>query len=252
MKKIVCIAIHDVAPTTWPQCERLFKMLGDLGNPPTTLLIVPDYHRRGCTDASPDFIRSIDERLHRGDEIALHGYDHLDTAAAPRTPRDWLRRRVLTASEGEFSALDEDEAHDRIDRGLARFASAGWHPSGFVPPAWLASSGTECALRHSSFRYTSTHTTLIDLRNSRRIAAPCLTASPRSAWRRAASKRWLRAAEKWTSDRELVRVGLHPGDAEYQDLMKVWRDVLSRLLRYRQAMTKSQAIDDCSAPRLVG
>jgi uncharacterized protein len=116
-----------------------------------------------------------------------------------------------------------------------------------VPPAWLASPGTERALRHSSFRYTSTHATLVDLQRSRRITAPCLTASPRSAWRRAMSKRWLRAAEKFTANTTLIRVGLHPGDAEHSDLMACWRHVLERLLQTRCAMTKMRAIDALSA-----
>ena len=50
MSRVLCIAIHDVAPATWPRCEVLFDLLRTLGAPPTTLLVVPDYHRRGSIE----------------------------------------------------------------------------------------------------------------------------------------------------------------------------------------------------------
>lgn len=246
----LCVAIHDVAPATWPQCTRLLALLDQLGAPPLTLLIVPDYHDRGRIDRARHFISAIEQRVGRGDELALHGYDHRDRAPPPRTPAAWFRRRVLTAREGEFSALSADEARSRIERGLEIFARRRWPVAGFVPPAWLASAGTREALREFPLRYTSTHTRLIDLRDGRALAAPCLTASPRSGLRRAISKRWLGVAENLTAHAPLLRIGLHPADAEHDDLLECWRALLQRLLRTRTALTKSQALQEspCAAP----
>lgn len=176
----ICIAIHDVAPATWAQCSRLLTMLEDLGNPPLTLLVVPDYHERGRIDRAREFIGAVERRIARGDEIALHGYDHLDHATPPRTPAAWLRRRVLTAGEGEFSALSMHAAKTRIERGLELFERLRWSADGFVPPAWLASPGTRAALKEFPLRYTSTHMRLLDLRTGAVHPVPCLTASPRS------------------------------------------------------------------------
>lgn len=246
----VCIAIHDVAPTTWPQCSRLLKMLEGLGPTPLTLLIVPDYHERGRIDRAREFIAAIERRISCGDELALHGYDHRDCAPPPRTLTTWFRRRVLTASEGEFSALSAEQAHSRIASGLEIFARLRWPVAGFVPPAWLASAGTRIALRGFPLRYTSTHMQLIDLHHGRTLAAPCLTASPRSPWRRAASKRWLGMAERMTARKPLIRIGLHPADAEHGDLLECWHTLLLRLLQTRVALTKSQALQEspCVAP----
>jgi len=246
----LCIAVHDVAPATWPQCSRLLAMLRELGDPPLTLLVVPDYHDRGRIDRAREFVAAIERRIGRGDELALHGYDHLDRAPPPRTPRAWLQRRVLTAAEGEFSALSCEQAQTRIDRGLEMFERLGWQADGFVPPAWLASAGTRAALRRFSLRYTSTHTQLIDLRDGSRRAAPCLTAAPRSAWRRGVSKLWLATAEALTAQAPLLRIGLHPADAQHPDLIEYWRGLLTRLLRARIALTKSQALEElaCAAP----
>ena len=247
MTRQLCIALHDVAPATWPQCARLLDLLDSLGAPPLTLLVVPDWHAQGRVDHAADFLRAIERRRRRGDEIALHGYFHRDDAPAPRTPSAWLRRRVLTAGEGEFADLPCDIAEARIRAGLDLFAQLGWNVDGFVPPAWLASPGTRLALRRIGLRWTSTHTALIALGDGsvdaeRRIAAPCLTASPRSAWRRRASRAWLRAGLKLTTQTPLLRVGLHPGDAEHPDLLACWRDVLATVLDQREALTKSRAV----------
>ncbi|HEY6943202.1 DUF2334 domain-containing protein, partial [Dokdonella sp.] len=142
----LCIAIHDVAPATWPACDRLLALVDALGAPPLTLLVVPDWHRRGAIDADRAFRRAIDARVARGDELALHGLVHLDEATPPRRALDRLRRRVLTAGEGEFAALDEGEALARIDAGLERFSRCGWAARGFVAPAWLRGAGTRAAL----------------------------------------------------------------------------------------------------------
>ena len=244
MNAQLCIALHDVAPATWPQCARLLDLVDSLGAPPLTLLVVPDWHGRGRIDTSPEFLHAIDARLARGDEVALHGYSHRDDAPTPQSPTAWLRRRVLTAGEGEFAELCADEAQSRIHSGLDLLRRQGWTIDGFVPPAWLASTGTREALRHSGLRWTSTHTALIAFDGGReqRIAAPCLTASPRSAWRRVASRIFLKAGLQMTAKMPIVRVGLHPADAEHESLLACWRDVLGQLLRQRTAMTKSQLV----------
>ncbi|HEY0179624.1 MAG TPA: polysaccharide deacetylase family protein [Dokdonella sp.] len=244
----LCIALHDVAPATWPRCVRLLDRLDALGAPPLTLLVVPDYHRRGRADADAAFVRAIDRRLARGDEVALHGYFHLDDAAPPRTPRQWLLRRRLTAGEGEFAALDERTAAARIDAGLAMLGRLGWHPHGFVAPAWLLGAGARAALATAPLRYTSTHTQLVPLDGAPPVAAPCIGASARSAWRRRASRAGLALAGAATRNAPLLRVALHPADAEHADLLAAWSAVLAALLDARQATTKAAA-NAATAPR---
>ena len=249
MTRALCIAIHDVAPATWPQCQALFDLLRRLGAPPATLLIVPDYHRRGSVERDLGFIRAIDRRLASGDEIALHGYHHLDDGPAPHSPIEWLMRRVLTASEGEFSALTEHEAALRIDAGLRLFERLQWNVAGFVAPAWLLGEGARAALAHTRLRYTSTHAHMEMLADGRRIAAPAISASTRSAWRRWTSRQWLRIARVALRDEPLVRVALHPSDVGDARLLDAWRTLLAALLADRIALTKSAAIENASVPR---
>jgi predicted deacetylase len=219
MTRALCIAVHDVAPATWSQCEMLFDLLRDLG-----------------------FIRAIDRRLAQGDEIALHGYHHVDDGPMPRAPIEWLRRRVLTASEGEFSALTQHVAERRISDGLRMFDRLQWNVAGFVAPAWLLSAGTRAALARTSLRYTSTHAHLESLTDGQRIAAPAISASARNSWRRWTSRQWLRIARVATRDTPLLRIALHPADATDMHILAAWRDLLIALLADRVALTKSHAL----------
>lgn len=242
MNRQVCIALHDVAPATWPLCKRLLDILDEFQGIRVTLLVVPDFHGMGRIDRAQEVVRAVEYRLAMGDEVALHGYDHLDSAAPPRTLLDWFRRRVLTAGEGEFSALDFQAATEKIERGLQMMAGLRWPVSGFVPPAWLASEGARLAIARCGLNYTSTHKTLVQLPSCKTMWAPCITASPRSAWRRTASRMWLGISANLVQTAGVVRVGLHPADVRHADLMRSWKALLSRLLRDRDALTKSQAL----------
>src|SRR5262245_32607611 len=112
------VTIHDVAPATQEQCERLIARIESIGPLPMTLLIVPRYHHQRPT---PAFERWIEARVRRGDELALHGLTHLDEAIPGRGLFARVRRRWYTAGEGEFAALGRTEALDRIEAGRQWF-----------------------------------------------------------------------------------------------------------------------------------
>ena len=123
--RAVAVAVHDVSPATWHECRALLAMLDDLGVPCLSLLVVPDFHRRANVLDDAAFIGAMESRLARGDELVLHGYFHVDDAAAPRTPRAYFERRMLTRAEGEFAALDAEAAAARIAHGIALFDRLG-------------------------------------------------------------------------------------------------------------------------------
>lgn len=251
MNRSLCVAIHDVAPATWPDCESLLNMLARFGALPVTLLVVPDYHHAGRVDCAPWFVRAVNAWVAAGAEVALHGYFHLDEAPVPHKLAEWLRRRVLTSGEGEFAALTVEEAGSRIGRGRTQLEACGWHVSGFVPPAWLAGDAAREAIRRSSLSYASSHMSLIRLADGARINAPCITASTRSPWRRSGSRLWLKAMEAATAGAPLLRVALHPSDARHPAMATQWMRLIERLLGDRRMLTKSQAVEQyrCAAQR---
>ena len=76
MKPTLCVVLHDVAPATLPACDRMLRAIEEVSyDVPLTLLAVPRYH---CDPPSAFFGDWLRGRSARGDEIALHGYTHLD------------------------------------------------------------------------------------------------------------------------------------------------------------------------------
>jgi predicted deacetylase len=151
---MLCVSIHDVAPATWADCLRLVEAVRAVADIPLTWLVVPHYHFR--PEQSPAMEACLNVALERGDELALHGYSHLDTEAGSGGLRARFLRNVYTRREGEFAALTEAEAQRRLELGLDWFAARGWTPTGFVPPAWLLGEGAWRALRAAPFAYTTT------------------------------------------------------------------------------------------------
>lgn len=251
----LCVSLHDVAPSTWPACQVLLKMLDQLGPIPVTLLVVPDYHGRGSIESDRGFLHAIDRRLARGDEVVLHGYYHRDDQGCDG-PRAWLSRRIYTAAEGEFAALAQNEARARLERGLALFARVGWPVSGFVAPAWLMGQGTRAALMDLPLAYTTTVRAIYQLPTWKETVAPSLVYSVRSAVRRVLSHGW-NAALDWhlrQPQRACAgpwRYGIHPADARYADVVSAWqRYVVRALLQGCQPLTKQAWVQRgiCVAP----
>jgi hypothetical protein len=240
-RRLLCLSLHDVAPATLGDCANTLAFLDDLGLGPVALLVVPDYHGLGRADRDRRFAAFIESRILRGDEIVLHGYRHTDTAPRPRGIREWLVRRVYTDSEGEFSRLDFEIARTRILRGLVVLRSAGWHPTGFVAPAWLMSPPALCALEETPLQYCATRDAVVVVRSGERIAAPSLVVSTRAAWRRAVSPMWNQALLARHATSRVVRAALHPADLRYPEMETLWRRLLAQL-GDRSIVTEAQLI----------
>ncbi|MGJ7917613.1 DUF2334 domain-containing protein [Massilia sp. LXY-6] len=246
---MLCVSIHDVAPATWPDCLRLVQAIRAVADIPLTWLVVPHYHFRPERSAAME--AGLDVALARGDELALHGYSHLDTEANGGGLRARFLRNVYTRREGEFAALSHDEARRRIELGLAWFAERGWTPDGFVPPAWLLGEGAWQALRESPFAYTTTFSHFHCLRGAaghvKPLKSPSMVYAARNRGGRWLSPRVADFTAAMLADSPLVRFSLHPPDARYPELVRHTQRVLERLLARRSAVTKAEC-----ARRLAG
>jgi predicted deacetylase len=233
----LCVSIHDVAPATWRECSALMDAVAAVADIPLTLLVVPAFH--GAAATVPSFDHQLERRVARGDELALHGYTHLDAGPPARSLRERFARRVYTSSEGEFAALAADEAAERLELGMQWFARRGWALRGFVAPAWLLSAGGWQALHASPLLYTTTWRRFHFLRSRQSLQAPSLVYSSRNAWGRALS----RQAVSWTAmmqrDAPLVRLSLHPRDVHDGATIRHFQTLLETLLRQRQAASKA-------------
>jgi len=243
--RYLTVVIHDVAPSNWSACQRLMTWVQAEARSaglriPLTLLVVPAMHGEPATTP---FVRWLHQQAQRGHELALHGLTHRDEAAPPRSWRERLVRRWYTAGEGEFAALDEEEAAERLSLGR-RWAEALHLPmQGFVAPAWLLSEAAFGAVEDAGFAYTCTLTELVAWPGRRRLQARSLVFSTRSWWRRMLSVVWNTALAWWLAPAPLMRLELHPADADHPSVRFCWRRILRRALReqHRRPLRLQQA-----------
>ena len=234
--KALCVSIHDVAPDTWQDCARLREAVRAVADIPLTWLVVPRYH--GRAPAAPAMEQALGAMLAQGHELALHGYTHLDSAAPGHGLRSRFLRTVYTQREGEFAAIGEDEARQRIALGLAWFAARGWPVRGFVPPAWLLGEAAWRVLREFPFEYTTTMGRFHWLQTGKSLWSPSLVYAARNASGRLLSPRVAGAMASLLAPAPLVRLSLHPPDAHYPALVRHAQHLVERLLTDRQPCTK--------------
>ena len=77
--------------------------------------------------------------------------------------------------------------------------------------------------------------------------------STSSAWRRQTSLLWNAAVARLEHGNPLLRLELHPRDADFADIRRSWQKVLARALRDRRAVTVADFMrhDRAAAPTLV-
>jgi predicted deacetylase len=244
------IALHDVAPVSWPLYRDFLDQLADLAGLRYTLLVVPHFHRGLGAGEDADFRTAMALRQTAGDELVLHGFTHTDDAPAPKRPADMLRRRVLT-HEGEFAALSEAEARQRIAAGLALCQREGWRVAGFVPPGWIASAGSRRAIRAAGFAYRTDSRAFYVLPEEQRLVMPTLVMSSRSAWRRRLFA-WLNRWRLWRYRHQpVIRLALHPVDLRFADSRRFWLTLIRRLHGERRGLTKRQWLAEIRGRRVA-
>ncbi|MGA6163183.1 DUF2334 domain-containing protein [Amycolatopsis magusensis] len=137
------VSLSGMNPRTLHRCAELAEEL-DRRSVPLSMLCTPS---TGVTSW-------LKQRVDRGDDLLLHGYDH----TVPPT-----HRTVNLGRKAEFAALPAHEARLRLIAATAQLDHAGLRTRGFAPPRWLASRGTLAALRERGFRFCADVTSIRDL-----------------------------------------------------------------------------------------
>ncbi|MBV9491488.1 MAG: DUF2334 domain-containing protein, partial [Verrucomicrobia bacterium] len=130
------VSVHDVSPLTQEVCVGMLRDLAEAGVAATSLLVIPNHHRRAPISAAPGFRGWLAAAVRRGHEPVLHGYYH----ARDPQPHDSLRARwttrLYTAGEGEFFDLDQESAARLLRQGLVDLGFLPRPIFGFIAPAW--------------------------------------------------------------------------------------------------------------------
>jgi predicted deacetylase len=246
------VAVHDVTPAHARRLDVLYHLLDQLGVRRYALLVVPNWHGAWPLADYPEFAAELRERATRGagTEIVLHGWRH-DEVGLPRPVTHRLRTLGRTAREGEFASLPPVEAAARIARGIATLREVGLEPLGFVPPAWLARPSLPQVVRDEGLKFTedTRGLLLVNGRASERVPAPATCWSTRRRWRAAGSVVVAALRLRLERTRPLVRVALHPTDADVPAVLASCRRTLAALLERRVVTTYGELLNErqCSA-----
>ncbi|MEO6969826.1 MAG: polysaccharide deacetylase family protein [Chthoniobacterales bacterium] len=249
MQRALVVSVHDVAPATRPRVEEILAQLARAGVARCSLLVVPDYHRTGHSLGEPAFADWLQALQADGHEIVVHGFYHERARREGESARQKLVTRVYTADEGEFYDLDYEEASRLLRGAQDDFAAHGFHPTGFIAPAWLLGTAAERAVVDAGFRYTTTLRGIRDFTSGEEIFSQSLVYSVRSAWRRVVSRAWNRMLFQRLTKNQLLRLGLHPPDVEHP---RIWRQInalVAEALHDRRPATYQDWLEHHSAFR---
>jgi hypothetical protein len=249
VQRALVVSVHDVAPATRPRVEQILAQLARAGVPCCSLLVVPDYHRTGRSLGQPGFADWLRELSAGGHEIVIHGFYHERARRAGESARQKLITRVYTADEGEFYDLEQEEASCLLREAQNEFAAHGFHPVGFIAPAWLLGAAAERAVLEAGFRYTTTLRGLRDFACGQEIFSQSLVYSVRSAWRRFLSLGWNRTLFRRLTTNPLLRLGLHPPDIEHPQIWRQINALVAEALHDRRPTTYQKWIENQSAIR---
>jgi len=241
--RTVVISIHDVSPITREATERILERLSAFGAGPSSLLIVPDHHRRGHFLDDAAFCNWLLSRAAAGDEPVLHGYFHRRERRPDESLRAKVTTRFYTADEGEFYDISGADALRLAGQGREELRRLGLTPCGFIAPAWLLSQAGETALQKLGFLYTTRLSSVVDLPCGRVHASQSLVWSVRSFWRRVVSRRWNASLFKRLKAAPLLRIGIHPVDIEHPAIWRQIEDLTQRALADRVPLTYQQWIE---------
>ena len=241
--RALVVSLHDVSPRTRPACGRILEELSALGIRASSLLVIPNHHRRGHFLDDAAFCDWLKAQAQTGHEIVMHGYFHQRARREGETTLQKLTTRVYTADEGEFYDLDRKTARDLVAKASAEFAQPGVAPRGFIAPAWLLGPEAEAALREMKIEYTTRLGSVLDLRTNTTYRSQSLVWSVRSGWRRATSVAWNALLFRRLRSNPLLRISIHPVDIEHAAIWRQIRRCITHALATRVSMTYGRWID---------
>lgn len=240
MARVLLISLHDVTPFHLGRIRLAEDLFRDLELAKVAYLYVPEYHGGYPSAADPAFAEWCRRDRPFRVQWHLHGWHHLETpgpraveagAAAPPPVRGAaLKRKFLTAGEGEFLALPAAEQKRRLEAGLASFrACLGSDPEAFVAPAWLFNDRLPGLLSESGIRHTEDHRRLYRTDTGESLPSPVITWATRTLARRYGSLIVCPLLARLFGGAPYLRVAMHPFDFDHPATVRSIRAVLEFL-----------------------
>jgi predicted deacetylase len=148
---------------------------------------------------------------------------------------DRLRASFMTAGEGEFLGLSEQDASERIARGCSLVEDViGRGVAGFIAPAWLYGPGALEALRQASMPLAEDHLRVWSPKDGKQLArGPVITWASRTRLRLLSSL--AASAVLRHAPLDVLRIGVHPPDVRHPALVDSIQKTFRAAARSRRA-----------------
>jgi predicted deacetylase len=220
--RILLASIHDVGPRFESEVDRLVDRLeAHVGTGRFAMLVVPDHWGEAPLSAAPAFAARLRRWADSGVEMFLHGWSHRDDSDH-QDARAAFKARHMTAGEGEFLGLSEEEATRRLRAGRQVVEDAIGRPvAGFIAPAWLYGRGAHAAVAAEQFPIAEDHMQVWNPQSGAVLArGPVITWASRSRARIRSSLAFAAVARLFLQPLRTVRIAVHPGDAHVPALLR--------------------------------
>ena len=216
--------IHDVCPPLASRLDALLEMLPDTARPAAALLVVPNWAGDHPLHAYPDLVGRLNP--HPGEKVRRGS-----TRARGSEWCTWLA--YGTEQHAEFARLSEDEAAERIIKGVIIYERClGTRPRWFCAPRWRQSAGTAAALARAGLHGYMLQDRCVTL-DGRSISLSALQFDEGRRRMRRTAARYLRArqARRLLAAGESFRLVLHPSDLDDRAVRREIADLIGWLHR---------------------
>lgn len=233
-RRLLLASIHDVSPRFESEVDQLMALLETHVGNRLAMLVVPNHWGDSPLIPGSAFATRLRQWADNGVEMFLHGFYHRDVTEHGRVA-DRVRASFMTAGEGEFLGLSEQDAAERIAQGRSLVEDVIGRPiTGFIAPAWLYGAGTLEALRQASVPLAEDHFRVWSPSDGQQLArGPVITWASRTRLRLLSS---LAAAVVLRNARlDVLRIGVHPPDVRHPSLVQSIQKTFSKVTRTRRA-----------------
>ncbi|MDQ2893914.1 MAG: polysaccharide deacetylase family protein [Pseudomonadota bacterium] len=224
-------SIHDVSPKHEAAVDRLLDLVASHCGTRLAMLVVPNFWAEAPLIPGSPFATRLRRWADAGIEMFLHGaYHRADRAQTTMIAR--IKASHMTAGEGEFLGLPQEEASKRIEAGRQLIEGiTGTQITGFIAPAWLYGDGARAAMSDLGIALAEDHWRVWQPTTGTTLCrGPVITWASRTRARLASSLAFARVARVSPMPR-VVRIGVHPGDCTSDRLLASIDTTLARFTR---------------------
>ena len=205
------------------------------------MLVVPNHWGDAPIIPGTPYASRLRGWAESGIEIFLHGFSHRDDSSHSGAGKR-LKSNLMTAGEGEFLGLSEDQARARIADGRALLESIiGRSIDGFIAPAWLYGEGALRALEQERIVLAEDHFKVWSPASGAKLASgPVITWASRTRMRLLSSLAAAAVIRNFPID--VLRVGVHPPDVRHPRILGSIERTLKVATNRRQVARYSDLI----------